>query len=63
MRHATLTWMDRGAELLVARGEIGKELAVALKAEAQRRVANNAFFGYIAYTSMVGRKIAIGGAS
>src|SRR4030095_12653757 len=36
----TLTWVDRGAELLAARGQIGKELAAALKAEAKRRVCS-----------------------
>jgi ubiquinone/menaquinone biosynthesis C-methylase UbiE len=52
----TLTWVDRGADALASRGQIGKELAAALKAEAKRRAEDNAFFGYMAYASMVGRK-------
>jgi hypothetical protein len=52
----TLTWIDRGADLLAGRGQIGQELAAALKAEAKRRAAGNAFFDYMAYASMVARK-------
>jgi hypothetical protein len=52
----TLTWVDRGADLLAGRGQIGPGLAAALKAEARRRVEENAFFGYMPYASMVGRK-------
>jgi ubiquinone/menaquinone biosynthesis C-methylase UbiE len=52
----TLTWVDRGADLLAARGQIGPELAAALKAEARRRAERNTFFGYMAYASMVARK-------
>ncbi|HEY7249336.1 MAG TPA: methyltransferase domain-containing protein [Methylomirabilota bacterium] len=52
----TLTWVDRGTDVLVGRGRISPELAAALKAEATRRAAANAFFGYMAYASMVGRK-------
>jgi hypothetical protein len=36
--------------------QIGKELAAALKAEAKRRADSGAFFGYMAYASMIGRK-------
>ena len=52
----TLTWVDRGADLLAGRGRIGHELATALKAEARRRAEGNAFFGYMAYASLIGRK-------
>jgi ubiquinone/menaquinone biosynthesis C-methylase UbiE len=52
----TLTWVDRGADLLAGRGQIGQELAAALKAEARRRAEDHAFFGYMAYASLVGRK-------
>ena len=52
----TLTWVDRGADLLAGRGQIGSELAASLKAEAKRRAESNTFFGYMAYASMVGRK-------
>jgi ubiquinone/menaquinone biosynthesis C-methylase UbiE len=52
----TLTWVDRGADLLAGRGQIGKELAAALKAEAKRRAESGTFFGYMAYASLVGRK-------
>jgi ubiquinone/menaquinone biosynthesis C-methylase UbiE len=53
----TLTWVDRGTDVLVGRGRIGPPLATALKAEAKRRADANAFFGYMAYASMVGRKV------
>jgi hypothetical protein len=48
--------VDRGADLLAGRGQIGKELAAALKAEAKRRAESGTFFGYMAYASLVGRK-------
>jgi ubiquinone/menaquinone biosynthesis C-methylase UbiE len=52
----TLTWVDRGADVLAGRGRISQEFAAALKAEAKRRAEANAFFGYMAYASMIGRK-------
>jgi SAM-dependent methyltransferase len=51
-----LTIVDRGADLLRAAGQIGEGLAAALKAEARRRVDAGAFFGHIAYGSLVTRK-------
>jgi hypothetical protein len=51
-----LTVVDRGADLLRSSGQIGDDLAAALKAEARRRVAAGAFFGHIAYASLVARK-------
>lgn len=51
-----LTIVDRGADLLCASGQIGADLAAALKAEARRRVEAGAFFGHIAYASLVARK-------
>ena len=53
----TVTWVDRGADVLESRGQIGQELAAALKTEARRRAEINAFFGYMAYASMTGRKL------
>lgn len=47
---------ERGAEVLTAQGVIGDALADALKAEARRRAADGAFFGHIAYASLVARK-------
>ncbi|MGH7305540.1 MAG: class I SAM-dependent methyltransferase [Candidatus Rokuibacteriota bacterium] len=52
----TLTWVDRGTDVLAGRDQIGKELAVALRAEAKRRVERKTFFGYMAYASVVARK-------
>jgi hypothetical protein len=52
----TLTWVDRGTDVLAGRGQIGQELAAALRAEAKRRADSNVFFGYMAYASMVARK-------
>lgn len=51
-----LTVIDRGVDLLHGRDQIGEELAVALKAEARRRVADGSFFGHIAYGSLVAHK-------
>jgi ubiquinone/menaquinone biosynthesis C-methylase UbiE len=52
----TFTWVERGADALVSRGQISQEFAAALKAEAKRRAETHAFFGYMAYASMTGRK-------
>jgi arsenite methyltransferase len=51
-----LTITYRGADALVACGRIGAELGEALKAEARRRVEEHAFFGHIAYASLVARR-------
>jgi ubiquinone/menaquinone biosynthesis C-methylase UbiE len=51
-----LTWVDRGADVLLQAGRIGQETAEALKAEARRRSAAKAWFGHIAFASVVGRK-------
>jgi hypothetical protein len=51
-----LTVLDRGVDILLGSGQIGDELAAALKAEARRRVDAGSFFGHIAYSSLVARK-------
>ena len=51
-----LTWVDLGADALVAAGQIGADMAAALKAEARRRIASGEYFGHIAYMSCVARK-------
>ena len=51
-----LTWVDRGADVLLHGGRIGKETAEALKAEAQRRSATKVWFGHIAFASVLGQK-------
>lgn len=51
-----LSVVDRGADLLHSRGEIGDETAAGLKAEARRRVDAGTFFGHIAYASLTARK-------
>lgn len=51
-----LTVVDRGADMLAARGQISQETAAALKAEAHYRVETGTFFGHIAYTSLTARK-------
>jgi hypothetical protein len=50
----TLTWVDRGADVLAARGRISQEFAAALKVEAKRRADADAFFGYMAYATWSG---------
>lgn len=51
-----LTLVDRGADLLVKWSRIGEALAEALKREARRRVEAGSFHGFIAFTTLVGRK-------
>jgi ubiquinone/menaquinone biosynthesis C-methylase UbiE len=51
-----LTVIDRGADMLEAAGQIGHELAAALKGEARRRAKTGSFFGQIVYTSLVARR-------
>jgi hypothetical protein len=51
-----LSWVDLGADALVASGRIGVDTAAAFKAEARRRVTTGEYFGHIAYMSLVARK-------
>lgn len=51
-----LTWIDRGADVLHQAGRIGKDVADALKAEARRRSEAKAWFGHIAFASVLARK-------
>ena len=51
-----LTIVDRGADILRASGQIGEETSAALKGEARRRVELGAFFGHIAYVSLIARR-------
>jgi len=51
-----LTLIDRGAEVLAKSWRIEPALAEALKAEARRRAETGAFFGFIAYASLIARK-------
>lgn len=53
-----LTWIDRGADVLVQHGRIGAETAEALKAEARRRSNDKRWFGHIAFASILARKAA-----
>jgi arsenite methyltransferase len=51
-----LSVIDRGADLLRSRGQIGEDLAEGLRREARRRVDDGTFFGHIAYASLVATK-------
>lgn len=51
-----LTVVERGADILSGCGLIGEQAATVLKAEARRRIDSGAFFGHIAYASLVARK-------
>lgn len=51
-----LSIVDRGAAALEAAGEVGPELAAALKNEARQRAATGRFFGQVGYTSLIARK-------
>lgn len=53
-----LTWIDRGADLLLQQGRISAEMADALKAEARRRSQAKQWFGHIAFASVLARKAA-----
>ena len=50
------SWVDLGADALVAAGRIDADAASALKAEARRRAASGEYFGHIAYMSLVARR-------
>ncbi len=51
-----LTWVDRGADVLLQAGRIGEEQAASLKAEARRRSEAKEWFGHIAFASVLARK-------
>jgi hypothetical protein len=51
-----LTVIDRGADALVADGVLGTAAAEALKQEARRRIAADAFFGSMSYVCVVAEK-------
>lgn len=51
-----LTVIDRGADILSSSGQIDQQAALALKAEARRRVEAGTFFGHIAYGSLTAHK-------
>lgn len=51
-----LTWVDRGADVLLQTGRIGEQQAAALKAEARRRSEAKEWFGHIAFASVLARK-------
>ena len=51
-----LSWIDRGADVLVRTGRIGRDCADALTAEAKWRSASKTWFGHIAFASVVGQK-------
>jgi ubiquinone/menaquinone biosynthesis C-methylase UbiE len=52
-----VTVIDRGADLLATSGQIGPDVAAALKSEARRRAAAGLFFGHIAYATVISQKI------
>jgi ubiquinone/menaquinone biosynthesis C-methylase UbiE len=51
-----LTWIDRGADVLVQDGCISAATADALKSEAKRRSESLTWFGHIAFASVIARK-------
>ena len=51
-----LTLIERGADLMLSADAIGGDLAEALKAEANRRIENNEFFGHISFISIIARR-------
>ena len=51
-----LTLVQRGAEAIAAAGTMGSEMVAALQHEAERRVADQSFYGEIMFASLVARK-------
>ena len=51
-----LTVIERGANVLLASGTIGEDLAAPLKREARQRTDAGRFFGHIAYAGVIDRK-------
>jgi hypothetical protein len=51
-----LSVIDRGADLLRSRGQIGEDFAESMRREARRRVEAGTFFAHIAYASLVAEK-------
>jgi ubiquinone/menaquinone biosynthesis C-methylase UbiE len=51
-----LTIVDRGADILRDAGQVSPEGAEGLKADARRRVEAGRFFGFISYSSLIGRR-------
>jgi ubiquinone/menaquinone biosynthesis C-methylase UbiE len=54
-----LTWIDRGADLLVQNGRISGETAETFKAEARCRSEGKKWFGHIAFASVLACKTAL----
>ncbi len=54
--HYILTIVDRGADVLVACGQLGDSAAESLKAEARRRAEEGRFFGHVAYASLIAQR-------
>lgn len=54
-----LTWIDRGAEALLHAGQIGLEVAEALKSEARRRNITENWFGHIVFANILGCKATV----
>jgi hypothetical protein len=50
------SWVDMGADALVASGRAEAIAAAGLKAEARRRIASGEYFGHIAYLSLIARR-------
>jgi ubiquinone/menaquinone biosynthesis C-methylase UbiE len=50
------SWVDLGADALVASGRTDANAAAELKAEARRRLGRGAHYGHIAYLSLVARR-------
>jgi ubiquinone/menaquinone biosynthesis C-methylase UbiE len=53
-----LAFIDLGVDFLVAAGQIGVDLADALKAESRRRAHEGRFYGQISYVSMIAQRSA-----
>jgi ubiquinone/menaquinone biosynthesis C-methylase UbiE len=50
-----LSWVDRGADVLLQQGRVGSEMVEAFKQEGRRRSTAKEWFGYIGFASVLAR--------
>lgn len=51
-----MSWVDRGADVLLQQGRINNQMVEAFKHEARRRSTAKEWFGYIGFASVLARK-------
>ena len=51
------TWIERGTRILLRRGQIGPDLAIALNAECQRRIDARQFYATLPFATAVATRL------